>query len=122
MNRVYIAVALAITMLIGSNAYAGNKSFSMQFDANLISVNWSGAKHQGKQQFHKPQKWHKRKVVQQRQKPRMQKQFHKPALKGHGPRTNRWQKRQVRRFVKRAIRSHFGRQMNRHQQKRHGWK
>ena len=67
MKRVYIAVALAMSMLLGSTAFAGGTSFSTQQDAKFISVGSSGHYQRGKQHYRKPQHWQKRRVAPRRQ-------------------------------------------------------
>ena len=54
MKRVYIAAALAMSMLFGSSASAGGKSINVQVDSNFISVNWSSHYKQYHQPQHRP--------------------------------------------------------------------
>ncbi len=123
MKRVTIAVALALTMLFGSTAFAGSKSMNIQLDANFVSVNWNKQKHHGKQHVRKPQHWQKRRVTRNKHRPMLKKRYHKPAARAHGKRSNKWQKRRV---VKRAIRSYIWHKAKRYNQRkrhqRHAWK
>ena len=113
MKRVTIAVALALSMLSGTTAFAGSKSMNIQLDANFVSVHWSKQNHHhGKQ---------KRRVTRNKHRPRVQKRFNKPAARVHGQRNNKWQKR---RAVKRVVRSYLWHKAQRHMQRqrqmRHG--
>jgi hypothetical protein len=115
MKRVTIAVALALTMLSGTTAFAGSKSVNIQLDANFVSVNWSKQQHHGKQNVRKPKHWQKRRVTRNKHRPMVQKRFQRPPARVHGQRNNKWQKR---RFVKRAVRSFIWQKAQRYNQQR----
>jgi hypothetical protein len=125
MKRVTIAVALALSMLFGTSAFAGSKSMNIQLDTNFVSVHWSKQNHHhGKQHVRKPQHWQKRRVTRNKHRPRVQKRFHKPAARVHGQRNNKWQKR---RAVKRVVRSYLWHKAQRYhqrqrQQQRRAWR
>lgn len=66
MKRVYIAIALAITMLFGSTTFAGSKSANMQVDSNFMKVNSYGHHRRGKQYHRWPQHRQHRRMAPRR--------------------------------------------------------
>ena len=107
MKRVTIAVALFLTMLFGSTAYAGGKSVNFQFDTSFVSVNWGGHFQRGKQYHRQPQRFRQHR----RAAPRRIFKYGQRRHNGFAPRRNN---------------RHFNRPMPRnnrwHQQKRRVWK
>lgn len=117
MKRVYIAIALALSMLLGSTAFAGGKSLNVQFDASFISVGWSNGHYQrGNRHYRQPQHWQQRRVQRYRHAPR---RIYRPAPRRH-------YRHAPRQHYRPAPRHHFKRYVPRynrwHQQKRRQWR
>jgi len=111
MNRVFIAMALAVTMLFGSTAFAGNKSISIQFGAHGLSVDLNGHYQRSQGHYRQPQHWQRRHVA-----PRHNVHHATPRYR-HAPR--RVYRPAPRRIYKHAPRHHFKRAAPRHHFKRH---
>lgn len=114
MKRVTIAIALAMSMLFGSSAFAGSKSYNMQLDANFISVGWNNGHYQRAKQY-------RRHVQRYRPAPRRHVQRYRPAPRRHVQRYRPAPRRYVQSY-RQAPRRHFKRQVPRynmwHHQKR----
>jgi len=91
MKRVFIAAALAMSMLFGTSASAGGKSFDIQVDGNFLSIGWNGHHQRGKQ-YRQPRHWQKRRAAPRRgvrHAPRRiyrQKPIYRPARPVYRPR------------------------------------
>jgi len=66
MKRVYIAAALAMSMLFGSSASAGGKSINVQVDSSFLSIGWSGHYQRGEQYHRQPRHSQRRRVAPRR--------------------------------------------------------
>lgn len=112
MNRVFIVVALATTMLFGSTAFAGGKSVGVQLNTNFVSVHWNQYGHQ-----HKRPQWKKRRAQHSQRFGRYHAHKH---IQRSAP--GRYGKRRNHKIVRKIIRHFLGHQAHRHYRGHRGWR